>query len=376
MPVTFLSTAILALLLGVMETSFIICGLYLILSKHTLAKHDFAPNQPLRRLGGCILLILAISYIYSCRLIPTIPHWGEEGGNVWVPYLNRDTLLYLIVVFPFFAAFLFRMVENLKTEQWLTMMVPTIIPIILFVIYCFIPSDTVFFSSITFWITYTVVMATLFIRRMIIYERNIREQHSDIEHHFLWRFFYPAGLFVFTMGIGLSLSFNRDSFVLLGIYFLFNILSTLSLVWAADNLEGDVTKEEESDEEVETGKELTNIDEFTKKRFETIEAALNKELKKHAFYLEPKLNINYLAHKIGSNRTYLGQYFHYKGTNFYSYINSLRINHACQLMEEGNLIISEIAYDCGFNNLRTFRRVFYEQKGCSPSEWRGGGGNS
>ena len=369
MPVTFLSTAILALLLGVMETCFIICGLYLIISKQTIAKHDFAPNQPLRRLGGCILLILAVSYIYSCRLVPAIPHWGEEGGDVWVPYLNRDTLLYLIIVFPFFAAFLFRMVENLKTEQWLTMMVPTLIPIILFIIYCFVPSDTVFYSSITFWITYALVMVILFIRRMIIYERKIQERHSDIEHHFLWRFFYPAGLFVFTMGIGLSLSFIRDSFILLGIYFLFNILSTLSLVWAADNLEGDPVQEDTEDDD-ETN-ELAEIDEFTKKRFETIEAALKKEMKKHTFYLDPKLNINLLAHKIGSNRTYLGQYFRYKGTTFYAYVNSLRINHACQLMTEGGYNISEIAFESGFNSQRTFRRVFYEQKGCSPSEWGG-----
>lgn len=366
MPISFLSTAILALLFGVMETCFIICGLYLIVSKQTLAKHDFAPNQPLRRLGGCILLLLAVSYIYSCRLVPSIPHWGEEGGDVWVPYLNRDTLLYLIIVFPFFAAFLFRMVEKLKAEQWLTMMVPTIIPIILFIIYCFIPSDTVFFSSITFWITYTVVMVILFIRRMIIYERKIQERHSNIEHHFLWRFFYPAGLFVLTMGIGLSLSFIRDSFVLLGIYFVFNILSTLSLVWAADNLEGDIVKEESGEEEEN---ELAEIDEFTRKRITSIENILNKELKKHPFYLDANINVDVLARLLGTNRTYLSQYFRYKGTNFYTFINTLRIEYACTLIQTREKTLSEIAQESGFNSLHTFRRVFVEQKGCLPSEF-------
>ncbi|MCQ2312002.1 MAG: helix-turn-helix transcriptional regulator [Paludibacteraceae bacterium] len=372
MPINFVSTAILAFLLGVMETCFIVHGLYLIFSKQTMVKNDFAPNQPLRRLGGYILLFLALSYIYTCRLIPQIPHWGEEGGDVWVPYLNRDTLLYTIIGFPAFMAFLFRMVEKLKLEQLLTLLVPTIVPIALFVIYCFYPSDIVYFSSLTFWVTYTVVMLILFVRKMIIYERRIEEQHSDLEHRYLWRFFYPAGLFIITMMIGLSLSFHRDSYILLSIYFIFNIISTISLVWAADNLEGDPVQEDTKDDD-ETN-ELAEIDEFTKKRFEAIEAALNKELKKRPFYLDSKLNINYLAHKVGTNRTYLGQYFRYKGTTFYSYINSLRIEHACKMIEEGNLIISEIAFDCGFNSLRTFRRVFYEQKGCSPSEWRGGGG--
>ncbi len=367
MPITFFSTATLAFLLGMMETCFITCGLYLLLSKQTIAKNDFVPNQPLRRLGGWILLYLAASYVYSCRLIPYIPNWGTENGEVWVPYLNRDMLLYLIIGFPCFAAFLFRMVEKLQMEQWLTLMIPTLIPIVLFVLYCFFPLNEIFFSSLAFWAAYTVMMLILYIRKMLIYERRIHEQHSDLEHRFLWRFFYPTGAFFITMMIGLSLSFYRESCVLLGVYFVFNILSTFTLVWAADNLEGD-TDGDETNETIG----FEEPDEFTQKRLTAIESALNKELKKQKFFLDSKLNIEHLAHILGTNRTYLGHYFRHKGTNFYTYINTMRIEHACELIKNGDLTLTEIANESGYNNLRTFRRIFLEQKGCLPSEWRGG----
>lgn len=367
MPSSFVSIALLALLMGIMESCFILCGLYLVISKQTIAKHPFTPNQPLRRLGGYILLFLAASFLYSCRLIPYIPNWGTRDSALWVPYLNRDTLLYMLIGFPAFIAFIFRMVEKLNIEQWLTITIPTILPLILFIGYYFHPTETVFYCSLAFWGCYTIMMMVLYIRKMMEYERNIREQHSDIEHRSLWRFFYPAGLFLTTMTVGFLLGIYRDSYILLTVYFFLNICSTLSLVWAADSMEGDIS---EPSPLVEIKK--SEMDDFTRKRLDTIERNLQQELKKKRFFLNPKLNIENLARMIGTNRTYLGQYFHAKGINFYTYINTLRVEYACQLIKEGTKNLSEIAIESGYNSLRTFRRVFIEQKGCTPSEWGGG----
>lgn len=369
MPSSFVHIALMAVLMGIMETCFVLCGLYLLLSKRTITPRPFAPNQPVRRLGGYILLFLAVSYLYSSRLIPYIPNWGSGNSDLWVPYLNRDTLLYMIIGFPAFIAFIFRMVEKLETEQWLTITLPTIVPLILYIVYCIHPTEVIYYSSLSFWATYTILMIALYIRKMIIYERTLREQHSDITNRELWRFFYPAGLFITTMALGFIAGIYRDSYILLSIYFIFNILSTLSLVWAADNLQGE--SEEETRNKKQETEEFPEEDEFTQKRFNTIEEALNKELKKQSFFMDPNLSIEHLARMIGTNRTYLGQYFHSKGINFYAYINTLRVNYAIELMEQGGKTLSEIAVECGYNSLRTFRRVFIEQKGCTPSEWGG-----
>jgi len=58
------------------------------------------------------------------------------------------------------------------------------------------------------------------------------------------------------------------------------------------------------------------------------------------------------------------------GCNFRKYINYLRISDVVQKLSETSLPITNIAKECGFDTLRTFNRVFSEEYGCSPSEYR------
>ncbi len=58
------------------------------------------------------------------------------------------------------------------------------------------------------------------------------------------------------------------------------------------------------------------------------------------------------------------------GQTFTEYLNELRIGHACRLLAESTRTISEIAYGSGFNSSTHFNRVFFRQKGQSPSHYR------
>jgi AraC-like DNA-binding protein len=55
---------------------------------------------------------------------------------------------------------------------------------------------------------------------------------------------------------------------------------------------------------------------------------------------------------------------------FVQYVNRLRINLACQLLMSGELTITDICYQVGFNNLSNFNRQFLLLKEMSPSRWR------
>ncbi|OQP66306.1 hypothetical protein A3860_12445 [Niastella vici] len=55
---------------------------------------------------------------------------------------------------------------------------------------------------------------------------------------------------------------------------------------------------------------------------------------------------------------------------FIEFVNSIRIGHACKLITEGETQIANLAYDCGFNSLSNFNRLFKEIKGVTPSEYR------
>lgn len=89
-------------------------------------------------------------------------------------------------------------------------------------------------------------------------------------------------------------------------------------------------------------------------------------------YLEPTISLIGLAAKLGTNRTYLSDIVHYHyGLSFADYINKLRIDEACRLMEEksGDVVIKDLYKELGYNSATSFFRNFKRQTGMSTGEW-------
>ena len=58
------------------------------------------------------------------------------------------------------------------------------------------------------------------------------------------------------------------------------------------------------------------------------------------------------------------------GKNLSDYIIDLRLGYATRLLVDSTMAVAEICYECGFNNLSNFNRIFKKKKGCSPKEFR------
>lgn len=56
------------------------------------------------------------------------------------------------------------------------------------------------------------------------------------------------------------------------------------------------------------------------------------------------------------------------GMTFWQYLNNYKVSKAVNMLVNTNDSISEIAFNSGFNSIKTFNRVFRQIKGCSPSE--------
>ncbi|MCQ2076441.1 MAG: helix-turn-helix domain-containing protein [Bacteroidaceae bacterium] len=98
---------------------------------------------------------------------------------------------------------------------------------------------------------------------------------------------------------------------------------------------------------------------------------LNILMENEDIYLDSDLTKTKLANLVGTNRTYLSNYLKYElNTNFYDYINDKRIAHITKLMKDPSLTLATIATMSGFNDMRTFRRLFSERFGCTPTEYR------
>lgn len=82
-----------------------------------------------------------------------------------------------------------------------------------------------------------------------------------------------------------------------------------------------------------------------------------------------EITLESAAHGIGISSSHLSHFFGEKmNTNFRRFINAIRINRARMIMRDPNLTLQEICDDCGFSNMRTFRRAFQQEMGCLPSE--------
>ena len=68
--------------------------------------------------------------------------------------------------------------------------------------------------------------------------------------------------------------------------------------------------------------------------------------------------------------TFARSFRKHTGMSFVHYVNSLRIELACQYLGGGDLTVTAICHEVGFNNVSNFNRQFLAQKGMPPSKFR------
>ena len=88
-------------------------------------------------------------------------------------------------------------------------------------------------------------------------------------------------------------------------------------------------------------------------------------------HFREEIRLNALAHIAGMSPVSFSRFFRLRaGKTFSEYIIDIRIGFASRLLVDSTRNIAEICYDCGFNNLSNFNRIFRRKKGCSPKEFR------
>lgn len=87
-------------------------------------------------------------------------------------------------------------------------------------------------------------------------------------------------------------------------------------------------------------------------------------------FTEP-LSLESTARALGISRIHLSHIFSQQlKINFRQYINTLRIDRACALLRDPSNTISQIVYQCGYTNPRTFHRAFMTHCNMPPKQYR------
>jgi AraC-like DNA-binding protein len=83
------------------------------------------------------------------------------------------------------------------------------------------------------------------------------------------------------------------------------------------------------------------------------------------------ISLKTLSAHLGYDYCYLSKAFNDMfSMSFTDYLNTFRIDHALALLTNSNLSVTDIAFESGFQSIRSFNNVFKNRMGLSPAEFR------
>lgn len=102
---------------------------------------------------------------------------------------------------------------------------------------------------------------------------------------------------------------------------------------------------------------------------------LNKNIWNIIYYIHRNyhqdITLQQLSDKFSVSTAYLSTSFKkYLGENFLSFLNDIRVKHACALLASSEMQITDIALEVGFNSYGSFSRVFRQKKDMNATEYR------
>ena len=192
------------------------------------------------------------------------------------------------------------------------------------------------------------------------YGRWLRDNYANMENKEVWQGFVVMAIFflvyaIYSLDAG-ELSYEYAMEVI-------NIVLICYLLWRVETL-SDLSLSQ-------INHDRSTLDALPAKN---VEALLQQYCVDTQLYLQHDLNVIQLAKAIGTNRTYLSQYFSSLGTTYNAYINVLRINHFVRLYHEAiashrSFTAQQLAQESGYRNYKTFSLAFKQRMGRSVTAW-------
>lgn len=210
---------------------------------------------------------------------------------------------------------------------------------------------------------YILAIYTVFFIYMLFavkqYGRWLRDNYADLEHKEVWQ---NIILFSILSLLFCSCFFNDGGMLFEYFIQVVNIAIISILLWRVETLEQ--LEEPAVRESVYVPASAVSY----------VGALLDEHCEKSQLYLRNDLSLSDLTESIGTNRTYLSQYFADEGLNFNTYINNLRIRHFLKLYDESLrtqrvFTAQSLAFESGFRSYRTFSDSFKRLMGQTVSDW-------
>ena len=87
-------------------------------------------------------------------------------------------------------------------------------------------------------------------------------------------------------------------------------------------------------------------------------------------FTDPDFSIDSVSKELLYNKKYISTVFKKAmGIGISEYLNTIRIQHACTMMEQGFTSVSDISFQCGFSDPQYFSKLFKKRMSLSPTQY-------
>ena len=338
-----------------------IAAVYLLLRRANAIAPGITPPIRLRRWTASFFAVTTLAhvwwllfYIYS----------GDLHSVAYLVIVMVDCML----LFVTFAGMLLAMLQDRRRPVW-----PALVTMIPFVALCgaVMAFPSKLFEQIT--VAYLVLLGLLFTVHMIFairqYGRWLNDNYADLENKKVW--------LCQAVALGCMLLFVlyvlAVDMVLIWFIHIIELVLVGLLLWRVETLP---LLAQNTAEPSPNPQHLTPTSTISTIDLEQIDRLLKEHCMATQLYLQHELSLQDLAQAIGTNRSYLSQYFSRKSITYNTYINNLRIDYFIKRYQELTaarqaVVAQELAYESGFSSYRTFSRAFTQRMGQSVTTWMG-----
>lgn len=274
----------------------------------------------------------------------------------------------VIVIFDYVAMMttitgtMFAMLQDRKRPIWpvLVAMIPFSVIEVLQVLY---PDDSFTYMGIAYNLSLFVILFVYMLFAVRRYDRWLNDNYADLENKKVWLSMLVSLAFVLLFALYILVD---TYFVLIYLLHIVELVFFALLLWRVETL----PQLEAQPQPQQTPAVIFNID------LTNIEHLLEEHCVARQLYLQQDLSLQQLAQSIGTNRSYLSQYFSRQGITYNIYINNLRINHFISLYQEAisshqSYTIQQLANNSGFRSYSTFSLAFKQRTGQNVTAWTG-----
>ena len=332
----------------------LVAGCYLLFRRGNAIAPDITSPIRLRRWTGVFFTAMTLSHLWY---MPSIYLTSSEDKMLCY---DIGGMLDCMTTFPLAIVILITMLQDRRRPLWLAFVM--VIPLVVILALNLGTHSEVLLPMFHAYLLLLAIGITIYmIHEVKRYGCWLRDNYADLEHKEVWQSFVV--LAVMLLGFGIY-SFEIGGLANKYIVQVNNIILICYLLWRVESLSDlSISQQQSISAGLSAPSSCNNIGPLL--QMHCIDTQL---------YLQHDLSLIQLAKAIGTNRTYLSQYFSNQNITYNAYINHLRINHFIRLYHKAVaaqrfFTAQQLALESGYHSYRTFSEAFKRQTGQSVTVW-------